>query len=277
MPTTRSSTWSADNAAAPGSAHACPQRRAPAACQAARAGGPRPEGGVLAREAVERLGEIGGALARARRDRQAHHRLRHVHGRHRVPAPRRRAQRRPRRTAAAAHGARARRAAGVLHGLAPARARAHRTEPSVKVSPVAQSMPNMATMSPAEASWMSSMSLACMRTSRGTCGRARLVQEKRRRGGAHSRERPTPTTCGYALVKRAVGSLKRCGLHANSLESAVCTACRHGDVRRTGALRCAQAAQSTLSARSQLGAASRQARLRPDRAGRGARRPRGAP
>ena len=46
---------------------------------------------------------------------------------------------------------------------------AHRTEPSVNVSPVEQSMPNVATMSPAPASMMSSISELCMRTSRGTC------------------------------------------------------------------------------------------------------------
>ena len=46
------------------------------------------------------------------------------------------------------------------------------TLPSVKVSPVEHSMPNRATMSPAPASWMSSMSLLCMRTSRGTCPHA---------------------------------------------------------------------------------------------------------
>ncbi len=40
--------------------------------------------------------------------------------------------------------------------------------PSVSVSPLAQSMPNTATMSPAAAELMSSISLACMRTRRGT-------------------------------------------------------------------------------------------------------------
>ena len=49
------------------------------------------------------------------------------------------------------------------------------TEPSVKVSPDEHSMPNMATMSPAEANGMSLMSLACMRTRRGTCGNSRSV------------------------------------------------------------------------------------------------------
>ena len=44
----------------------------------------------------------------------------------------------------------------------------HLTLPSVKVSPEAHSTPNMATMSPALAEEMSSSSLACMRTSRGT-------------------------------------------------------------------------------------------------------------
>ncbi len=43
-------------------------------------------------------------------------------------------------------------------------------EPSVKVSPEEHSMPKMATMSPASASWMSSSSFALMRTKRGTCG-----------------------------------------------------------------------------------------------------------
>ncbi len=45
----------------------------------------------------------------------------------------------------------------------------HLTCPSVKVSPLEHSMPNVATMSPALASVMSSMSLLCMRTSLGTC------------------------------------------------------------------------------------------------------------
>lgn len=44
----------------------------------------------------------------------------------------------------------------------------HLILPSVKVSPEAHSTPNMATMSPALAEEMSSSSLACMRTSRGT-------------------------------------------------------------------------------------------------------------
>ena len=44
----------------------------------------------------------------------------------------------------------------------------HLTVPSVNVSPEAHSMPNMATMSPAEASVMSSMSLACILPSLGT-------------------------------------------------------------------------------------------------------------
>ncbi len=48
--------------------------------------------------------------------------------------------------------------------------------PSVKVSPVEHSMPNMATMSPAPASMMSSMSLLCMRTSLGTCPHMRSTQ-----------------------------------------------------------------------------------------------------
>jgi hypothetical protein len=38
------------------------------------------------------------------------------------------------------------------------------------VSPEAHSTPNSATMSPADASWMSSSSSECMRTRRGTCG-----------------------------------------------------------------------------------------------------------
>ena len=42
------------------------------------------------------------------------------------------------------------------------------TDSSVKVSPEAQSMPNMATMSPAKASSISSISEACMRPKRPT-------------------------------------------------------------------------------------------------------------
>ena len=42
-------------------------------------------------------------------------------------------------------------------------------DPSVNVSPLEHSMPKVATMSPALASVMSSMSLLCMRTSLGTC------------------------------------------------------------------------------------------------------------
>lgn len=47
-------------------------------------------------------------------------------------------------------------------------ARQYLTVPFVKVSPEAHSTPNMATMSPAVACEMSSKSLACMRTKRGT-------------------------------------------------------------------------------------------------------------
>lgn len=49
------------------------------------------------------------------------------------------------------------------------RVRQYLTLPSVKVSPEAHSTPNMATISPALACEMSSRSLACMRTKRGTC------------------------------------------------------------------------------------------------------------
>ncbi len=48
------------------------------------------------------------------------------------------------------------------------------TVPSVNVSPELQSMPNTAQMSPAPASVMSSLSSACMRTSRPTFTRLPL-------------------------------------------------------------------------------------------------------
>ena len=47
---------------------------------------------------------------------------------------------------------------------------AHVVLASQNVSPLEHSTPNMATMSPAAASVMSSSSSACMRTRRGTCG-----------------------------------------------------------------------------------------------------------
>lgn len=62
--------------------------------------------------------------------------------------------------------------------------RSHVVLASQKVSPEAQSTPNMATMSPAAASWMSSSSSACMRTRRGTCGTGAAVGEARGLGAA---------------------------------------------------------------------------------------------
>ena len=71
--------------------------------------------------------------------------------------------------------------------------RAHLTLPSVNVSPDAHSTPNMATMSPAAASEMSSSSLLCIRTSRGTCAQFAVLslQGQSHNVSAHAKKHNT--------------------------------------------------------------------------------------
>ena len=73
----------------------------------------------------------------------------------------------------------------------------HLTLPSVKVSPEAHSTPNMATMSPAPASAMSSSSLLCIRTRRGTCPGAPRTTLRRHYGWKRDRSRKStiPELC----------------------------------------------------------------------------------